>query len=101
VFAQNYGEAGSLEYYASKYPLPPVLSLHNNYWYWGPGPEGGTMIIIGGELEDHLKVFKTVQEVARTSCEYCMPYEQNLPVFVARDWRVALADVWRRERVFI
>ena len=32
VYASNYGQAGSLEYLARKYPLPPVLSAHNIRW---------------------------------------------------------------------
>ena len=35
VLAHNYGEAGALEYYAGKYPLPNIISTHNSYWYWG------------------------------------------------------------------
>ncbi len=100
VFAQNYGEAGALEYFRGTYELPAVISPHNNYWFWGPGPDGGTLIVIDGDLEDHRKVFSNVQEVARTSCRYCMPYEQNRPILVGRGWRVSLNAIWLKQKDF-
>jgi hypothetical protein len=102
VFATNYGQAGALEYYAARYALPPVVSPHNNYWYWGPGAEdGGTLIIIGGRREDHLQAFEQVEEVARTACTLCMPYENDRPIYVGRGWRVSLKAIWPREKRFI
>jgi hypothetical protein len=95
VFGQNYGEAGAMEYFAARYPLPPAIAGHNNYYLWGPG-EGPirAVIIIGGKAEDHARVFARVDEVARTSCDHCMPYERNLPVFVGREPKLPLHEIW-------
>ena len=103
VWAQNYGEAGALEYFASSrhYPMPRVISPHNNYWFWGPGDEGGTLIVIGGRRGDMDAAFENVEEVARTRCDYCMPYENDLAIRIGRGWKVRLSDVWARERKFI
>src|SRR5262249_44455431 len=38
VLASNYGEAGALMQLAAPGRLPPVISGHNNYYLWGPGP---------------------------------------------------------------
>ena len=52
VWAQNYGEAGALEYFAaSRYPLPRVSHRTTTIGIWGPGDEGGTLIVIGGRRE--------------------------------------------------
>jgi hypothetical protein len=102
VFARNYGEAGALEYYAKRYPLPRVVCPHNNYWYWGPGPDdGGTVIVIGGTREDHLQALSEVSLAGRTACGHCMPYENGRPIFVGRGWKVSLRAIWARERVFM
>ena len=102
VFARNYGEAGALEYYATRYPLPRVVCPHNNYWYWGPGPDdGGTIIVIGGSREDHLRALSEVTLAGRTVCQYCMPYENGRPIFVGRGWKVPLSAIWPHERSFI
>lgn len=79
-----------------------VISPHNNYWYWGPGPEGGTLLVVtGGRREDMDAAFEQVEEVGRTSCRYCMPYENDRPIRVGRGWKVRLSDVWKSEREFI
>jgi hypothetical protein len=101
VFARNYGQAGALELFRDRYPLPAVISAHNNYWLWGPGPDGGTLIIIGGRLEDNQQAFEQVEEVSRTDCGYCMPYEDDLPIYVGRGWKVSLNAIWPREKRFI
>jgi hypothetical protein len=101
VFARNYGQAGALEYFRSRYPLPTVICPHNNYWYWGPGPDGGTMIVIGGELADLQRAFEQVERVGQTRCHYCMPYENGRPIYVGRGWKVSLNGIWPRERRFI
>ena len=87
VFAQNYGEAGALEYFALHgYPLPRVISPHNNYWYWGPGEEGGTLIVIGGRREDMEAVFEHVTDTGRTRCDYCMPYAGSMEAMKSKEF---------------
>jgi len=97
VLAQNYGQAGSLEYYSRKYDLPVILSGHNNYWLWGPGELDGkydSAIILGGDRDGHLYCMKEVEKAAVIECQYCMPYENNLPVFVGRGFKQDLKDIW-------
>ena len=95
IFVQNYGEAGALEYYGPSRELPPVISGHNAYWHWGPGPDGnGVLIIVGGDVEDHRRALTEVYEAGRSSCALCMPYEHDLPIYVARGLRVPLHEIW-------
>jgi hypothetical protein len=95
IFVQNYGEAGALEYYGPSRGLPPVIAGHNAYWHWGPGPDsGGVVIIVGGDAEDHRQAFTEVREAGRTACDLCMPYENDLPIFVARGLVRPLHEIW-------
>ena len=95
IFAANYGEAGSLEYYTKKYQLPRVISPHNNYWLWGYGRDDlETVIIIGGKKEDYLGFFSQVEQAAVIHCDYCMPYENNLPLYVCRGPKGKISEIW-------
>ena len=96
LFTGNYGEAGALEFYGPRYGLPHVISGHNNYYIWGPdGCSGKTVILIGaGNLEDLRQVFSDVQEESRTQCKYCMPYENDLPIYVAHGLKAPLEQLW-------
>lgn len=101
VLARNYGEAGALEYYAGRYPLPRVISTHNSYWFWGYPKEAiGTVIVLGGREEDHGKSCDEVTLAATHTCRYCMPYENNMPIYVCRGVRVTPAEIWKREKNF-
>jgi hypothetical protein len=95
VFARNYGEAGAIEYYKKKYDLPAVISSHNNYWLWGYGDDAAEVyIIIGGERDDYIDSFSSVEQAAVITCEHCMPYENDLPVYVCRGKTANLSERW-------
>jgi hypothetical protein len=101
VFARNYGEAGALEYYARKYPLPRVISTHNSYWFWGyPKEAAKTLIVLRGTMEDSQKSCDEVTLAAVHTCRYCMPYENNAPIFVCRRLRRTLAEIWESDKSF-
>ena len=102
IFASNYGEAGSLEFYGPKYGLPRVISGHNSYWLWGYGKEAATVIItIGIPKEDLLKAFESVAYSGVThTYKYAMAYENQLPIYICRKPRVPLAEIWGRVKVF-
>ncbi|MBS1491993.1 MAG: glycosyltransferase family 39 protein [Bacteroidetes bacterium] len=103
IYAQNYGEAGAINYYGRKYNLPEVLCGHNNHYLWGAERNDSinTLIIIGGELEDHLSIFEEVSKVDSTSNKYSMPYENNLPIYIARKPKVRLKDIWKDTKHYI
>jgi len=101
ILARNYGEAASLEYYAPKYPLPRVISMHNSFWFWGYPQDGiRTLIVLRGTEEDHKKSCDEVVRAAIHTCRYCMPYENDMPIYICRGLRVPLAEIWKREKNF-
>jgi hypothetical protein len=101
IYAQNYGEAGAIDHFGPALGLPRAMSGHNNYWLWGPGDcSGAVVLIIGGRGEDHLRNFATVEQVGVHDCTDCMPYEDDLPLWVARGLRVPLAEAWQHTRHF-
>ena len=100
-YGQNYGEAGAIDWFRGRYDLPPAISGHNNYWLWGPGaPSSGPVFILGGELEDHQRVFARVDSIGFHDAAYAMPYERRLTLWAGRAMRVDIADAWARSRHF-
>jgi len=101
VFAQNYGEAGAIDYFRGTFDLPPAVSGHNSYWLWGPGAcTGEVLIVIGGRREDHERGLEDVREAGRHDCRDCMPYEDDLTLYVARGLRAPIGEVWPRVKHF-
>jgi hypothetical protein len=102
VFGQNYGEAGAVEYFANELGLPPALSSHNSYWLWGPGRcAGRVIVVIGGGRERLAELFGDVRQAGVSRCRGCMPYEDGLAIWVVRQPKLSLVELWPRIRRFI
>jgi hypothetical protein len=95
LFTNNYGRAGTIDFFGKKYGLSKAICNHNNYWLWGPRDYMGELVIIlGGKLKDHEEHFTSVEIVETVQCEYCMPYEDNVNVYVCRGLKMPLKDAW-------
>jgi hypothetical protein len=95
LFADNYGRCGAIDFFGPRYGLPRSIGSHNNYWIWGPrGYTGEIVIILGGDLADKARRFERVEVAATVSSPYCMPYENNLRVYLCRGLKAPLASVW-------
>ena len=95
IIGNNYGEAGAIDFFGRKYNLPKAISGHNNYWIWGPRNATGEVVIrLGGSREAILKSYNEVTQAAFFKDEYCMPYENNMPIYVCKYRRTPLKDDW-------
>jgi hypothetical protein len=99
IYAQNYGEAGAIDFFGSRLGLPKSISGHQQYWYWGPkGSKGGNIIFLGrhqqGDLPQHCQ---EVRELGQVGTEWSMPYE-HWTIYYCRNVDVNLADIWAREK---
>ena len=94
IFCDNYGEAGAIDLFGPKYGLPPAISGHQNYFYWGPhGYTGQILIIVGERKEGPEKYCSSVEQAGATDNPLAMPYE-NGPIYLCRDGRIPLNLYW-------
>jgi hypothetical protein len=101
ISAGNYGEAGAIDFFGKKYNLPKAICGHNNYWLWGPRDCTGEVIIEMGGTEEGLKnIFHEVELAAVFTNAFCMPYENNLPIFICRQLKIPIAEAWRLNKKF-
>jgi hypothetical protein len=95
IYASNYGEAGAIDFYGPALGLPKAISGHNSYFIWGPqGCTGKVFITINIRLQDIAGSFESVELAGQTACTYCMPFENNAPIGIARSLKVPLAAAW-------
>jgi hypothetical protein len=100
VFTPNYGVAGAVDFLGKEYNLPPAISGHNNFWLWGPGdPPPENLIILGGRQENY-GYCGEIWQVGSTDCTYCMPYENNNPIFVCLGLQVDPNVIWPEVKHF-
>jgi 4-amino-4-deoxy-L-arabinose transferase-like glycosyltransferase len=96
VFAQNYGQAGAVDFFGRRYGLPPALSGHQTYYLWGPrGYSGNCLIVIADRKEALERLFQRVELVGISDNPLAL--ERHIPVFVCRGAKFdSLARLWPR-----
>jgi hypothetical protein len=97
IFAQDYGQAGAIDFLGRRYGLPPSLSGHQTWFLWGPGPYSGDCMIV---LDDRKEVLEKLwQHVDYVGASAPNPYalEQQIDVFICRGKRFdSWAALWPR-----
>jgi hypothetical protein len=95
IIAQDYGQAGAIDFLGSKYGLPPALSGHQTWWLWGPrGYSGNCLIVLDDHRERLEQLFEHVEFVG-TSRDNPYALEREIPVFICRGAKFgSLAQIW-------
>src|ERR671921_1348745 len=97
VLTGNYGEAAAIDFFGPKYGLPKAISGHNSYYVWGPrGCSGETVLSVGVSRKQLEGQFGRIERAGTVSCRYCMPDENNLPVYVSRNPKQPFEEAWPR-----
>lgn len=97
IFTENYGQAGAIDLFGADHGLPKAISGHNSYWLWGPRDcTGEVVLVLGGERERLEESFTQVEPGAVHTCRDCMPYEDDKPIWIARELKQPLAELWPR-----
>ena len=95
VVVGNYGEAGALERFGAG-RVPRVACQHNNWYLWGPPAwDGQVAILVGRDSSEAAEEFGRVEVAGVAGHPLAMPYEQGLPILVARDFHADLKAAWR------
>ncbi|PYL46241.1 MAG: glycosyltransferase [Verrucomicrobia bacterium] len=103
IFCQNYGEAGAIDFFGPKYGLPPALSGHQNYFYWGPDEyTGEIMLVLDDHATDEREQFQSVQDRGPVETSpWAMPNEQRLHILICRGLKTSLRELWPKLRVWL
>jgi hypothetical protein len=94
IFANNYGEAGAIDYFGPKYGLPNAISGHQSYWLWGPrGYTGEIMIVLGSDGAGDREHFQSVQVAGRAYNPFSR-LDERYYIFLCRGLKWNLQDIW-------
>jgi Dolichyl-phosphate-mannose-protein mannosyltransferase len=95
VFAQDYGQAGAIDFLGRRYGLPRSLSGHQTWFLWGPrGYSGNCLIVLDDSRERLEQLFQEVKYVG-TSAENPYALEKEIDVYICKGARFGtLAEVW-------
>jgi hypothetical protein len=102
ILVDNYGEAAALEIYGATYHLPPPLSGHNQYFFWG----------LRGQLPVNVLRVRFQPEVLRPHCiqmhefgtthsRYARGFENKRTIAFCRGFHPPLSSLWPALKLFI
>jgi 4-amino-4-deoxy-L-arabinose transferase-like glycosyltransferase len=99
IFAQDYGQAGAIDFLGRSYGLPPTLSGHQTYFLWGPrGYTGQCMIVLDDKREVLEQLWDKVDYVG-ASADNPYALEREIDVFICKGAKFGtLAQLWPRIR---
>ncbi len=95
ILAKNYGEAGAIDFFGPALGLPPAISGHQNYWFWGPrGYTGEVIIALQYSREELLKMgCASVGDGPIVNPPYSMA-EEHFQITICRGLRPSLSEQW-------
>ena len=97
LFTGDYGAAGAIDLYGSRYHLPDARSGHNSYWWWGPGHVPSPSVTIATNVPRSLllTMFHRVRAagVVRTPGDVWTE-ERGDPIYVCTQQYVSWRNAW-------
>jgi hypothetical protein len=95
IFAQDYGQAGAIDFLGRRYGLPPALSGDRTYYLWGPRGYSGNCLIVLGDRKERLEELFDHVEYVGTSADNPYALETEISVNICRGAKFGnLADLW-------
>ena len=101
LFTGDYGAAGAIDLYGARYHLPPAVSGHNTYWWWGPdrSPNDSTTIAINLPRLFLKTMFWNVSLVAAVRTPGGVwTEERGDPIYLCTHQRRSWSSVWPSAR---
>jgi hypothetical protein len=97
IFANNYGDAGAIDFFGPRYGLPKAIGNHQNYWIWGPRDYTGESLIVLGEgrernMKEHCASYSII---GNTKYPLSRPDEWK-PIYHCRGYEWNLQEIWPR-----
>jgi hypothetical protein len=98
IFCQNYGEAGAIDFFGPKLGLPAAISGHQNYFLWGPRDwTGEVVLVLDTNDTDEREQFASVEDLGQVvSNPWAMPFERRMHIYLCRDLKIGVRELWPR-----
>jgi hypothetical protein len=95
IFANNYGDAGAIDFFGPRYGLPKAIGNHQNYWLWGPRDYTGESIIVLGDRDERDMRTKCASYsiIGNTNDPLSRP-DEWLPIYHCRGLKPDLQTMW-------
>jgi len=96
IFANNFGEAGAIDFFGPRLGLPKSICNHQSYWLWGPRDyDGSVVIVLGSDGTGDREHFQSVEAVGRVEHPYSRR-DEHFDIFLCRGFTGDLRQAWSK-----
>jgi hypothetical protein len=96
IFANNYGEAGAIDFFGPGLGLPKSICNHQSYWLWGPRAyDGSIVIVLGSDGSGDREHFNSVEVAGHVAHPYSRR-DEHFDIFLCRGFTGDLRTAWSR-----
>ncbi len=100
ILAGNYGSAGAIDFFGSRYGLPKSISAHQNYYYWGFRQYNGeSLIMLNWNLDDAQYSCSSVEQGPKVDQPFTMGWE-HYTILVCHGLKAPLAEAWPHFKIW-
>jgi hypothetical protein len=100
ILAGNYGSAGAIDFFGPRYGLPPSISAHQNYYYWGFRQyTSESLIMLNWDLDDARYWCQNVEEGPKVDYPYTMSWE-HYTILICHGLKKPLPEAWSHFKVW-
>ena len=104
ILTRTYGTAGTLDLYGAPQGLPPAVSGHNSYYFWGPGDAASWDLVIAVGFTDRklADLFDACDVAARVPDPHLQFGRQPIlqhPIYLCRSPKDAPTALWPELRL--
>lgn len=95
IFAQDYGQAGAIDFFGRKDGLPDAMSGDRTYFLWGPHGYSGDCMIVLDDRQEVLERYWAHVRLVTVSAGNPYAGEKNIPVFLCKGKKFeSWANLW-------
>jgi hypothetical protein len=95
IFANNYGDAGAIDFFGLKYGLPKSIGNHQSYWIWGPRQyTGESLIVLGDSDERNMQTKCTSYSIIGDTKHPLSRPDEWMNIYHCRGFKWNLQEIW-------
>lgn len=95
IFANNYGDAGAIDFFGPRYGLPKSIGNHQTYWIWGPRQyTGESLIVLGDDDERNMQTKCASYSIIGSAKHPLSRPDEWLPIYHCRGFKWNLQQIW-------
>jgi hypothetical protein len=100
IFANNYGEAGAIDFFGQRLGLPKTICNHQSYWLWGPRDfDGQSVIVLGSSGRGDREHFRSVEVIGHVEHPYSRR-DEHFDIFLCRGFTGDLKTAWSQMKKY-